>query len=740
MRLKYLELSGFKSFAKKTKLDFATPITAVVGPNGSGKSNVAEAFRWVLGEQSLKSLRGKRGEDLIFNGAGSTTRMNRASVSVCFNNTERQFNLDYDEVIITRSVSRDGINEYRINGSVVRLKDVIELLSGVSLGSAGHHIISQGEADRILNATLAERREMLEEALGLKIYHWKLAESEKKLVRTKDNIKQVESLRREIAPHLKFLKKQMEKVAQADEMRRNLKQLYLVYFKIEEKYLIDTKTLLNNQLSEPSHELKVVSARIDQLTNTLDIKDSTNEHQKLLLELERKLRELQQLKDDLSRQLGRIEGIIEVKSESLASEEKSEVRIDLKEVEQIAGEVNRQASLADSQSDPSILKKIIYDIRDAITKLTARYSLSIDNRSDKEAALILAQNEKQIIADKIEAILEEEVEVEKRITDTKVLINQEKDSVIDVEREFYELKVKRGELVRTVDILKEKLDQLIHQEADFKRELAEAAVLVDREVLRYNTLDLAEENSTNQTVNQEERRRQIERFKIKLEDMGLEGADVAVEYKEAIKRDEFLANELADLYKAATSLGQVMVELRDKLTVEFKVGISKINSEFGKFFSLMFGGGTGALQIVKETKRRKSSLVFLSEEDGFDEESEEEGIDINVSLPRKKIKGLQMLSGGERALTSIALLFAMSQVNPPPFLILDETDAALDEANSRKYSNMIENLSKQSQLILITHNRETMSSAGILYGVTMGGDGVSKLLSIKFGEAESYAK
>ena len=740
MRLKYLELSGFKSFAKKTKLDFATPITAVVGPNGSGKSNVAEAFRWVLGEQSLKSLRGKRGEDLIFNGAGSTTRMNRASVSVCFNNTERQFNLDYDEVIITRSVSRDGINEYRINGSVVRLKDVIELLSGVSLGSAGHHIISQGEADRILNATLAERREMLEEALGLKIYHWKLAESEKKLVRTKDNIKQVESLRREIAPHLKFLKKQMEKVAQADEMRRNLKQLYLVYFKIEEKYLIDTKTLLNNQLSEPSHELKVVSARIDQLTNTLDIKDSTNEHQKLLLELERKLRELQQLKDDLSRQLGRIEGIIEVKSESLASVEKSEVRIDLKEVEQIAGEVNRQASLADSQSDPSILKKIIYDIRDAITKLTARYSLSIDNRSDKEAALILAQNEKQIIADKIEAILEEEVEVEKRITDTKVLINQEKDSVIDVEREFYELKVKRGELVRTVDILKEKLDQLIHQEADFKRELAEAAVLVDREVLRYNTLDLAEENSTNQTVNQEERRRQIERFKIKLEDMGLEGADVAVEYKEAIKRDEFLANELADLYKAATSLGQVMVELRDKLTVEFKVGISKINSEFGKFFSLMFGGGTGALQIVKETKRRKSSLVFLSEEDGFDEESEEEGIDINVSLPRKKIKGLQMLSGGERALTSIALLFAMSQVNPPPFLILDETDAALDEANSRKYSNMIENLSKQSQLILITHNRETMSSAGILYGVTMGGDGVSKLLSIKFGEAESYAK
>ena len=125
-----------------------------------------------------------------------------------------------------------------------------------------------------------------------------------------------------------------------------------------------------------------------------------------------------------------------------------------------------------------------------------------------------------------------------------------------------------------------------------------------------------------------------------------------------------------------------------------------------------------------------------------DEDKEEgpEGLDVNVSLPRKKVKGLMMLSGGERALTSIALLFAISQVNPPPFIILDETDAALDEANSKKYSDMIENLSKQSQLILITHNRETMSRAGVLYGVTMGADGASRLLSIAFEEAVRVAK
>jgi chromosome segregation protein len=127
-------------------------------------------------------------------------------------------------------------------------------------------------------------------------------------------------------------------------------------------------------------------------------------------------------------------------------------------------------------------------------------------------------------------------------------------------------------------------------------------------------------------------------------------------------------------------------------------------------------------------------------EEIVEEQETQEGIEIEVNLPKKKVKGLMMLSGGERALTSIALLFAISQVNPPPFIILDETDAALDEANSKKYADMVENLSHRSQLIVITHNRETMSRAGILYGVTMGLGGGSKLLSVAFDEAVAVAK
>src|SRR3989344_3499401 len=131
MRLKRLELSGFKSFAKQTILEFPHPISAVVGPNGSGKSNVADALRWVLGEQSIKSLRGRRGEDLIFSGSPSAPRLSKAGVSLVFDNSAKEFSLEFEEVSLGRRVHRDGINEYLVNGSAVRLKDILELLAKV---------------------------------------------------------------------------------------------------------------------------------------------------------------------------------------------------------------------------------------------------------------------------------------------------------------------------------------------------------------------------------------------------------------------------------------------------------------------------------------------------------------------------------------------------------------------------------------------------------------------------------
>jgi chromosome segregation protein len=181
--------------------------------------------------------------------------------------------------------------------------------------------------------------------------------------------------------------------------------------------------------------------------------------------------------------------------------------------------------------------------------------------------------------------------------------------------------------------------------------------------------------------------------------------------------------------------------LDTELSKYFSDGLSRVNASFTEYFALMFGGGSARLTL-EEPEVEDSLDESEDTEEASDEVKEKQraGIEIAISLPKKKVRSLMQLSGGERALTSIALIFSISQVNPPPFLILDETDAALDEANSRRYGDMIENLAQKSQLIVITHNRETMSRTNILYGVTMGGDGVSKLLSVKFDEAVAVAK
>lgn len=251
MYLQELTINGFKSFAKKSDFEFSTPITAIVGPNGSGKSNVAESFRFVLGEQSVKSMRGKRGEDLIWGGSEKLARGNRAAVELVFDNTQRNFALDFDEVKIERIVHRDGQNEYKINGSAVRLKDVHELLASANIGATGHHIISQGEADRVLSAGAKERREMIEDALGLKVYQIKKQEADRKLAKTNENIAQVESLRREAAPHLRYLKKQVERAERALAVKEELKQAYAEYLRREDTYLAKQYDALVEAKREP---------------------------------------------------------------------------------------------------------------------------------------------------------------------------------------------------------------------------------------------------------------------------------------------------------------------------------------------------------------------------------------------------------------------------------------------------------------------------------------------------------
>ncbi len=751
MYLKSIELTGFKSFAKKSELLFNTPISAIVGPNGSGKSNVAEAFRFVLGEQSIKSLRGKKGEDLIFNGAGESARANRAGVKVTFDNRKKFFNIDFDEVTIERVVHRDGVNEYSINGSQIRLRDVIELLAGAHIGASGHHIISQGEADRILNSNLKERRAMLEDALGLKIYQYKKQESERKLEKTLENIHSVGALRKEIAPHLKFLRKQVEKVEKAVELKNDLKTLAKEYLHRENIFIKKTKDDILSKRKPLEEKKKGLEEELKRAKAVLEASKNKDAKSEGIITLEGQIQNKRSEKDKLLEELGKVQG--EISSEERILKKQKEIvfsnegkTVLLRDVEDLVKNIEGKILEAETSEDISFVKKTFHTLRALFQDFIGSKKEETNDTliRESEAAIHRLAVAKKEIQTRIDTTKGEEEKFQKEYSVLQKDIEKEKDSNRDAEKALFRIVSEENVIVGELANLRLREEAIIHTETDFKRELEECAMLAGREILDFEKFSI--QNSEEERSLQEDRRRVIEKIKIRLEDSGLSGgAEIMKEFEEVSERDIFLERELGDLDTSAATLRKLIEELGEKLDTEFKIGIEKINTQFQEFFTLMFGGGNAKLSVVKEVKRiRKDTDLGIGDDETKEplspETADEEGIDIEVSLPRKKIKGLVMLSGGERALTSIALLFAISQVNPPPFIILDETDAALDEANSRKYGDMIENLARYSQLILITHNRETMSRAGIIYGVTMGASGTSKVLSIQFEEAVSVAK
>lgn len=208
------------------------------------------------------------------------------------------------------------------------------------------------------------------------------------------------------------------------------------------------------------------------------------------------------------------------------------------------------------------------------------------------------------------------------------------------------------------------------------------------------------------------------------------------EAAETEERNTFLARELADLEKAAGDLAVLIADLDEKLHTEFTSALKTISEKFNHYFRLMFGGGHAHLRLIKRElppviDGEEAPAEIASGDEDTEHEVDHGGIDIDVGIPRKKISGLDVLSGGERTLVSIAVLFALISVSTPPFLVLDEADAALDEANTRRFASLIKEFSHKTQFILVTHNRTTMEAASILYGVTMGEDGTSRVLSLK---------
>ncbi len=744
MRLSYITIQGFKSFAKKTTIDVTRQVTGVVGPNGSGKSNVAEAIRFALGEQSMKSMRGKVGPDLIFKGSERLPPLSRASVTMVIDNRDRT-NIDtahvnadvapylvYDELVLSRTLYADGTSDYTLNDAKVRLKDVQELLSFAGIGGSAHTIINQGEADKILLANPKERKEALEDALGLRVYHMRLSESNRKLEKVTAHLHEVELLRKEVAPHVQHLKRQVEKLESKERERKQLHLLLTAYLYREQKELqiADERiraagsaqaltliaTSIKKELEALAHkDISVPQGVLQKQTLQAELQTLLSRRDQLVksigrLEAEKAYTEKELAKEAISKEIAVQEDVLHTAYKDI-KESISEVRSALsiphiidaqKAAERIEGKVDTFFGTFENESGKDRTKQLEEEIvrlrgeietheaqEIALHEETGKLQESIDSiETEAEAAIISAHEE-----EKKKLILESKL---RELESTIALRTQEE---------------------REVSLRKERMESLQQ----------EGVVIVGKEILDFAQNTHSEAHIT---MPMHDLLRAIERSKLRIEEAGIpNAAEVIAEYKTTKEREEYLTKEIADIKESETKLQSLIKELTTTLQEKFTGGVEEVSKNFTTFFAEIFDGGKAKLLLTD---------IVKVDEDG--NETKERGVDIEVKLPSKKVQELAMFSGGERALVSIALLFAMSQVTPPPFMVLDETDAPLDEHNARKYGSMLARLAEKSKLLVITHNRETMNHCDMLYGVTIGADGASKLLSIDFKQAEVLAQ
>ena len=312
MYLKRLELQGFKSFADKTVLEFMPGITSVIGPNGSGKSNISDAIRWVLGEQSIKSLRGSKSLDIIFAGTQNRKSLGFAEASLVFDNTDGSLPIEYTEVTVTRKIYRSGETGYYINKVPCRLKDVLELFMDTGIGKDGYSIIGQGKIDEILSNKSEDRRHIFEEAAGIVKYRVRKAESEKKLEHTKLNLLRINDILAEIETNIEPLKIQAEKAKKYLNLREELKNIEIGLFLYNiEKYkkeledIVKDEEIYKNQCNDEEGRLERIKALKEELKSEIDhITESIEEMSNLGFESKK---EIEMLNSDINVSNTRIE-------------------------------------------------------------------------------------------------------------------------------------------------------------------------------------------------------------------------------------------------------------------------------------------------------------------------------------------------------------------------------------------------------------------------------------------------
>ena len=731
MQLKHIKLSGFKSFVDPTKISFPTNMVGVVGPNGCGKSNVIDAVRWVLGELSAKNLRGESMVDVIFNGSEKRKASGQCSIELLFDNSHGKISGEYvsfNEVSIKRVMTRDAQSDYYINNTKCRRKDVQDIFLGTGLGPSSYAIIEQGMVSKLVSAKPDELRTHIEEAAGVSKYKERRKETESRIKRTKENLSRVKDIKDEIGRVIKRLENQAKAAEKYNSLKEKKAELELdkaILFSIEAKTRRD---ILQKKLDSLNRDLKIKNAESD--TTQAQIDKFRTENESTLNEYEIAQKNFYAIGAEIAKREANLLNI---------NKNEQDTKLDLEKVKQsyekaMETEKNfdelspREKAMHILDDIIKIIEKYAINNEDILQKAKRLKNLLIDifNIATKQSKTLTdeylsRQNEleKQIINDEnLKKSIENEMKdlAEKSSNAESILISlRQKQSKFNEQLRDFENKKSISSIdARTIS---EKITNIRIEQKTYEINLDNSNKKLEKAGIDIETVDFSNYENKN-TEDLENKLTELETKIIKLGAINLAAPD---EIQEETKRKEELDNQYDDLTEALVKLSAAIQKIDKETKTIFKESFDSVNAKLKEMFPKLFGGGVAELT--------------LTEDDALNA-----GVILMARPPGKKNSSISQLSGGEKALTALALVFAFFELNPAPFCLLDEVDAPLDDLNTLRFIEMVEEMSKNVQFIFITHNKVSMERSDHLMGVTMQEAGVSRMVSVDVNQALELAE
>lgn len=458
MYLKRLELKGFKSFPNKTDIIFKEGVTAIVGPNGSGKSNVSDAVRWVLGEQSIKSLRGEKLEDVIFAGADKQKPMNFCEVALTIDNSDNKLNVDYSEVTIKRRAYRNGESQFYLNNKSCRLKDIKEILLDTGIGKDGYSIIEQGKVDEILSNNPVNRRKVFDEACGISKYRYKKNESERNLKNTKENLARINDIYVEIENQIKPLYNQQVKARKYLDLSEQLK-------KIEVNNYIREIQKIENQLKEINSQYEALIKELDNTDKSkIDFEQSSKEINTQIEEVDKSIEKASEYINSIKSVIDKKDYEINLLNQSRENSSKK-IQRNIEELEKI------NKSSKENKENLGKLYKEKENNEKNINELKSQLNIFIEKNEINKNKIETLNEKIETLKDDIIELLNEKQDVSNKLT----TLNANKDNIDQrnesIESEIKEINDKVKEKEVLLEDLKEKINNKKEKLNDFKEKI-----------------------------------------------------------------------------------------------------------------------------------------------------------------------------------------------------------------------------------------------------------------------------